>query len=200
MTTPSENNPGGPTDEALMESLKTGDDLALTTLMSRWEVGVKSFLLRLGVPGADVEDVAQETFVRLYEKRANYRTGAAFKPWLLTLAGNLGRNRLRWRFRRREDSLDALTEAAPGAFDLTDTETPPASVIAEEANLTRDVRQAVNALPDNLRQAVLCVEIEDLSYNEAAQVMGCTPKAVETRLYRARQALRTALKTVFDRL
>lgn len=196
MTSQPENDPGEVTDEALMEALQNGDDHALATLMHRWELGVKAFLLRLGVPAADVEDVAQEAFVRLYQKRDRYRAGAAFKPWLLTVAGNLGRNRLRWRFRRREDSIEAMDEAQPGGFDPVDTSARPASDLAEKANLARDVRKAVNALPDNLRQAVLCVELEDLSYIEAGQVMGCSAKAVETRLYRARELLRSTCKAL----
>lgn len=196
MTSQPENDPGEVTDEALMEALQNGDDHALATLMHRWELGVKTFLLRLGVPAADVEDVAQEAFVRLYQKRDRYRVGAAFKPWLLTVAGNLGRNRLRWRFRRREDSIEAMDEAQPGGFDPVDTSARPASDLAEKANLARDVRKAVNALPDNLRQAVLCVELEDLSYAEASQVMGCSVKAVETRLYRARELLRSTCKAL----
>lgn len=199
MTSEPENDPGEVTDEALMEALQNGDDHALATLMHRWELGVKAFLLRLGVPAADVEDVAQEAFVRLYQKRDRYRAGAAFKPWLLTVAGNLGRNRLRWRFRRREDSLEAMDAAQPGGFDPVDPAARPASDLAEKANLARDVRNAVNALPINLREAVLCVELEDLSYAEAGQVMGCTPKAVETRLYRARELLRTTCKALLGR-
>jgi RNA polymerase sigma factor (sigma-70 family) len=183
-------------DESLMAALQAGDDHALATLMHRWELGVKAFLLRLGVPSSDVEDVAQEAFVRLYQKRDRYRAGAAFKPWMLTLAGNLGRNRLRWRFRRREDSIEAMDTAKPGGFDPVDTAVHPASDMAEKASLARDVRTAVNALPDNLRQAVLCVELEDLSYAEAGQVMGCSTKAVETRLYRARQLLRATCKAL----
>jgi len=194
MTTRHENDAGAISDEALMEALQRGDDHALATLMHRWELGVKAFLLRLGVPSADVEDVAQEAFVRLYEKRANYRVGAAFKPWLFTLAGNLGRNKQRWRFRRREDSIEGMNAAQPGGYDPVDSSARPASDLAEKANLARDVRKAVNELRDNLRQAVLCVELEDLSYNEAAQVMGCTAKAVETRLYRAKQLLRSTIE------
>jgi RNA polymerase sigma-70 factor (ECF subfamily) len=115
---------------------------------------------------------------------------------LLTVAGNLGRNRLRWRWRRREDSIEAMDEAQPGGFDPVDSAARPASVLAEKANLAHDVRNAVNALPDNLRQAVLCVELEDLSYIEAGQVMGCSAKAVETRLYRARELLRSTCKAL----
>lgn len=194
MPTPPENDLGEVTDEALMEALQNGDDPALAALMHRWELGVKAFLLRLGVPAADVEDVAQETFVRLYQKRDRYRVGAAFKPWLLTVAGNLGRNRLRRRFRRREDSIEAMDAAQPGGFDPAATAAKPASDLAEKANLARDVRRAVDSLPGNLRQAVLCVEL--LSYVEAGQVMGCSAKAVETRLYRARELLRTTCKAL----
>jgi RNA polymerase sigma-70 factor (ECF subfamily) len=165
-----------------MRALQEGDDAALAPLMERWELGVKGFLLRLGVPAADVEDVAQEAFIRLYEKRGSYRADAPFKPWLLTIAGNLGRNRLRWRFRRREDRIDAMEEkmADPSASVAT----------AEKEHRVQSVRAAVGMLPAALRQAVVCVELEDLSHNEAAGVLGCTAKAVETRLYRARQLLR----------
>jgi len=180
-----------------MAALQAGQDASLALLMERWELGVKAFLLRLGVPVSDVEDVAQEAFVRLYEKRASYRAGAPFKPWLLTLAGNLGRNRLRWRFRRREDSIQAMDETQPGGFQQADPSSHPASVLAEKSNLVQSVRSAVEALPANLREAVVCVELEELSYNEAAQIMGCSAKAVETRLYRARQLLRTACQKLF---
>lgn len=177
-----------------MRALQAGDDAALAPLMERWELGVKAFLLRLGVPSADVEDVAQEAFVRLYQKRASYRTDAAFKPWLLTIAGNLGRNRLRWRFRRREDSMDALTEKG------ADPSVSPADgTVAETEHRVQSVRAAVDMLPSALRQTVVCVELEDLSYNEAASVLGCTAKAVETRLYRARQLLRVTCAALLRR-
>lgn len=182
-----------------MAALQAGDDAALAPLMERWELGVKSFLLHLGVSTSDVDDVAQEAFVRLYEKRASFRMGAAFKPWLLTLAGNLGRNRLRWRFRRREDSIQAMDDAQPGGFQYADSSAQPASALAEKTSIARTVRSAVGALPNNLREAVVCVELEELSYNEAAQIMGCSAKAVETRLYRARQILRTALQGIFSK-
>jgi RNA polymerase sigma factor (sigma-70 family) len=187
-----------PSDETCMASLREGDDSALAPLMDRWELGVKAFLLRLGVPAADVEDVAQEAFVRLYEKRASYRPGAAFKPWLLTIAGNLGRNRLRWRFRRREESIEALDAQQAGGFHHADPGARSAADLADEASLAHSIRTAVAALPDNLREAVVCVDLEGLSYQEAAQVMGCSTKAVETRLYRARHHLRATCRELLE--
>jgi len=199
MTTTPTTDKGDPSDEELMAALQAGQDAALAPLMERWELGVKSFLLRLGVPSADVEDVAQEAFVKLYETRARFRTGAAFKPWLLTLAGNLGRNRLRWRFRRREDSIEAFDDSQAGGFQHADPSAAaqPASILVEKKALAQTVRAAVEALPNNLREAVACVELEELSYNDAAQIMGCSAKAVETRLYRAREQLRKALRAVW---
>jgi RNA polymerase sigma-70 factor (ECF subfamily) len=187
---------GSPSDEELMAALQAGDDSALATLMERWELGLKAFLMRLGVPPSDVDDVAQESFVRLYEKRGRYRTGAAFKPWLLTLAGNLGRNRLRWRQRRREESIQEFDEMRPGGREVADAGAPPASVLAEKAGVALAVRSAVQSLPPPLREAVVCVELEELGHREAAQVLGCSEKAVETRLYRARRMLRTALQAL----
>jgi RNA polymerase sigma-70 factor (ECF subfamily) len=198
-TTTTDTFSGDRSDEALMIALRAGDDSALAPLMERWELGVKSFLLRLGVASADVDDVAQEAFVRLYEKRAQFRPGASFKPWLLTLAGNLGRNRLRWRFRRREDSIDAMNDATPAGFTYPDPSAKPASLLAEKTSLAQNVRIAVTSLPDILRGALVCVDLEELSYDEAAQILGCSTKAVETRLARARQLLRTRCETLFVR-
>lgn len=183
-------DPNSVTDEALMAALQRGDDTALAALMERWELPVKSFLLRLGVPSAGVEDVAQDAFVRLYEQRARFRPGCAFKPWFLTIAGNLGRNALRWRGRHPGESLEA---AEAGGFVLADGAAISPAEAAERSATAARLRAAVAALPATLREVVVCVELEDLSYAEAAAVLDCSAKAVETRLYRARQALREML-------
>ncbi len=186
-----------PSDEACMQALQAGDDAALAPLMQRWERPVKAFIARFGVPSTDVEDVAQETFVRVYQQRAKYRVGAAFKPWVLTIAGNLARNRLRWRFRHPVDSLNAMMENT-GHDPVRDTrQTPDSSTDA--ASLAAEVRKAVGALPAPLREAVVCVELEDMSYADAAKAMACSAKAVETRLYRARQLLRVTCQAILNR-
>ncbi len=181
----------GTTDETLMLALRDGDDAALGVLMGRWELPVKAFLLRLGVASEQVEDIAQDSFVRLYEKRQHYRPGAPFKPWFLTVAGNLGRNAIRWRARH------------PGATsaDMAETGEPRADP-ARQAMLQDEgarVRAAIQALPLPLREAVLCVDLEGLRHAEAAAVMRCSAKAVERRLHRAHSQLRTALAHVFPK-
>lgn len=185
-------------DEQLMSSLKTGEDAALAALMERWELPLKGFLLRFGLEAPAVEDLAQESFVRLYEKRGDFRDGAAFKPWLLTIAGNLARNALRSRRRHPTESLDAPAGGAAAAPEMAD-ESPDARDRADRRELQAEVRAAVDGLPAPLREAVLCVEIEDMSHAEAAAVLDCSPKAVETRLYRARQLLRQSLSGLLGR-
>jgi RNA polymerase sigma-70 factor (ECF subfamily) len=185
---PGENN--ALTDEALMAALQGGDDAPLAVLMERWELPVKAFLFRLGVPASGVEDVAQDAFVRVYEQRAKFRSGCAFKPWLLTIAGNLGRNALRWRGRHPGESLEAVET---GGGVLADGGAISPAEAAERSATAAQVRAAVASLPSLLREVVVCVELEDLSYAEAAAVLGCSVKAVETRLSRAREALREKL-------
>jgi RNA polymerase sigma-70 factor (ECF subfamily) len=190
-----------PTDEVLMEAVRDGDDSAFAPLMHRWELPVKAFVARLGVPGAEVEDVAQEAFARLYAKRASFRPGARFKPWLLTIAGNLARNRHRWRTRHPAESLDAILEAGgvePGGERAEGAAAGRGAELDAE-RLAVGVRRAVADLPVALREAVVCVELQEMSHAEAAAVMACTPKAVETRLYRARAALRESLRAFFAR-
>lgn len=177
-----------------MAALQTGDDSALADLMARWEVPVKAFLLRLGVPSQSVEDIAQDAFVRLYNKRARFKPGCAFKPWLLTLAGNLGRNALRWKARHPTESLDSSEPEGDASRDLADPAGRSPSETALERSCGEEVRAAVASLPGRLRHAVVCVDLEEMSYDEAATVMSCSRKAVETRLYRARKLLRDALR------
>ncbi len=178
-----------------MAAMQDGDDSALAVLMTRWELPVKAFLLRLGVPAQGVEDIAQDTFVRLYEKRARFRRGCAFKPWILTLAGNLGRNALRWKSRHPTESLDADRPEDGSPRELPDPSSRSPSQTAVERSRGEEVRAAVAGLPDPLRMAVACVDLEEMSYDEAAIVMSCSRKAVETRLYRARKLLRDTLRS-----
>ena len=183
-----------PSDEALMEELCADDDAALGRLMARWETPVKGFVLRMGVPDASVEDVAQETFVRLYQHRSKYRRGSRFKPWLLTIAANLARNAHRWSHRHPSESLQALGETNAHAPELKDPASLPPIDRLASLDLAERVRASVNELPVALREALVLVEFEELSYSEAAAVLGCSIKSVETRLYRARNQLREKLR------
>lgn len=175
-----------------MARVQAGDEAALGALMESWERPLKRMLARLVQNAAEADDLAQETFVRVWQQREKFRTGAEFRPWVFSIAVNLARNRLRWWRRRPAVSLEAWREAAPG------TEPPaagPAQAAAlEQRERAESVRQAVAALPADLREALVLFEYEELSQIEIAAALGCSPKAVETRIYRAREKLRVALK------
>lgn len=195
--------PAEPTDEHLMATLAEGDVAALDALMLRWQRPLRSFLLRHLGNEADALDLAQETFVRLHRHRARYRPGARFSTWMFQIALNLARDHARKNTRRRTSSLDALL--TPPAADSAGTSgsSPPSRQFADDAPSPADsarhaeevaaVRAALAELPEDLRAVVTLFEYERLPHAEIAAIVGATPKAVETRLYRAREKLRAAL-------
>ena len=181
-------------DRADMARLVGGCDAALNDLMDRHAPVVFHFLCRMLGNEDDANDVAQDTFVRVYRARASYRPEQKFSPWLFTIAANLARNQLRWRSRHSNVSLDAESKATEQTLGdtLSDT-TPNPHQAADAAERAATVRAAVQALPDDMREAIVLCEWEDLTVAEAAAVLQTTPKAVESRLYRARNLLRERL-------
>lgn len=184
------------TDDAAMRRLQLGEDEALDEIMGRWQQAAARFLLRLLGDPDDAMDLAQETFVRIYEHRARYRPGSSFRAWLFTIASNLARNHLRWRARHPTRRLDAPPlHAAPTDGSPADPgPSPDREIQRRETALA--VRQAIGELPEDLRVAIVLSEYEGLRQEEIAGVLRCSRKAVETRLYRARAKLRNALRAV----
>ncbi len=183
--------PSDPDIEA-MARLRDGDDLALNEIMDRWSARVGSFLVRYVGNETDAVDLAQETFVGVYRARISYTPKAKFSTWLFGIATNLARQRMRWRRRHPEVALELDHEANREEHpSLVQGRTPGHDVLQTER--ARAVREAVLALPEDLREAVTLFEYEDLSHAEIASIAGCSAKAVETRLYRARQQLRESL-------
>jgi len=181
-------------DRADMARLVGGDDAALNDLMDRHATTVFHFLCRMLGNEEDANDLAQEAFVRVFQHRARFQPDAKFTTWLYTIAGNLARNHHRWRCRHPTVSLDATNENTDESLgDVL----PTADVSPSEAAVTEErsnaVRAAVQALPEDLREAVILCEWQDLSVAEAAVVLHTSPKAVEARLYRARRRLREQL-------
>lgn len=185
-------------DRALMARLQVGDETALAPLMDRWELPTKAVIARLVLNTAEAEELAQETFVRVWQQRGKFRPGAEFRPWLFAIAINLARNRLRWWRRRPVVSLDEWSEGADdpnaAADERTKSDAPVGAAALERAEVAAAVRDAIAALPTDLRESIVLFEYENLSHAEIATIVGTTPKAVETRIYRARERLRTALR------
>jgi RNA polymerase sigma factor (sigma-70 family) len=183
-------------DVELMRRVQAGDESALAALMQRWEVPVKSVIARVVLNASEAADLAQETFVRVWQQREKFRAGAEFRPWVFSIALNLARNRLRWWRRRPSVSLQEWSETGAGeggnpAERKTDAAGAEALERAERASAVRD---AIAALPTELREAIVLFEYEQMSHAEIAEAVGATAKAVETRIYRAREKLRASLK------
>ena len=183
-------------DCADMERLAAGYDAALNDLMERHATPVFHFLCRRLGNEDDANDLAQETFVRVFRARARFRTDEKFSTWLYTIAANLARNHFRWRSRHLNVSLEAEspeTEQTLGSTLPANEPAPNEQALAAERAAA--VRGAVGKLPDDLREAIVLCEWEERRVAEVAAILGTTPKAVESRLYRARQILRERLKS-----
>jgi RNA polymerase sigma-70 factor (ECF subfamily) len=182
-------------DRADMARLAGGHEEALNDLMERHAEAVFRLLYRMLGNEEEADDLAQETFVRVHQHRAGFNPDLKFTTWLYTIAANLARNQLRWRARHPQVSL----EAESGTTEQSLADTLPAATAtphqaAEAAERAAAVRAAGQALPVDLREAIVLCEWEEMAVAEAAAVLETTPKAVESRLYRARNLLRERLR------
>src|SRR5581483_3411602 len=181
-------------DREDMARLAAGHDAALSALMERHGARLFHYLLRQINNETDAADLAQESFVRVYQNAARFRPNHRFSTWLYTIATNLLRDRFRWHKRHPQVSLEAETESGASLKDgLTDTAASP-SEEAESSERAEEVRRAVQGLPVELRTPLILFEYEGLSHAEIGAVLNCSAKAVEVRLYRARGQLRKQLQ------
>jgi RNA polymerase sigma-70 factor (ECF subfamily) len=142
----------------------------------------------------DAADLAQETFVRVYQNRARFHASQKFSTWLYAIATNLVKDRYRYRSRHPQVSLDTENEVTGTGFRETlPAPSPTPSESLQGSERAEAVRQAVGTLPEELRVPLILSEYEELSHAEIGAILQCTAKAVETRIYRARQQLRTSL-------
>ena len=176
-------------DIAAMKRLAEGDDIALNGIMQRWQDRLAAFLYRLTGNHEAAVDLAQETFVRLYQSRARYEPSASFSTYLFRIAANLARNHARWRKRHPTVSMEDEDQAFK---QVPETSAGPDETAGHREELQR-VEKAIAALPHDLREAILLFTYEEMSQGDIAHALDCSIKAVETRIYRARQMLKAAL-------
>jgi len=176
-----------------MARLNAGHDAALNALMVRHGERLCHYLLRPLDLEADAADLAQDAFVRVYHNRARFDPAQKFSTWLYAIATNLARDRFRWRQRHPQVSLDAAREEAGSLRDTLPDAAASASEQMAAEERAGEVRAAVRSLPDELRAPLILSEYEGLSHAEIGAVLRCSAKAVETRLYRARNHLRKRL-------
>ncbi len=181
-------------DRQDMARLVGGHDAALNDLIARHAEPVFHYLIRLLQNETEAEDLAQESFVRVYQHRERFEPRQKFSTWLYAIATNLARDRIRWRMRHPGVSLDA--EGQETNISLKETlastqPTPDESVQVDER--VAAIRSALAELPEELGVPLVLAEYEEHSHAEIATILNCSTKAVEMRIYRARQQLREKL-------
>ena len=190
-------------DALLVERVKRGDARAFEMLVVKYRRRIERLIGRMVRDPEQVADVAQETFIRAYRALPNFRGESAFYTWLYRIAVNTARQALA--DARRDPVVPESALAGPdeegdetsrAETALTHDETPEAVLASRE--IARAVSQAIEALSEDLRQAVTLREIEGLSYEEIAEVMNCPIGTVRSRIFRAREAIAQRLKPLLD--
>jgi RNA polymerase sigma-70 factor (ECF subfamily) len=184
-------------DAADMARLAAGHDAALNDLMERHAQKLFHYLTRCLQNQDDAADAAQESFVRVYQNRAKFDPRQKFSTWLYAIASNLVKDRYRYQARHPQVSLDAQSDQTAGNLgENLPAHNPTPSERLQTEERADAVRRAVAALPEELRTPLILAEYEERSQAEIGEILGCTAKAVETRIYRARQLLRKSLGTL----
>jgi len=182
-----------------MSRLTAGHEAALNSLMERHAGKLFNYLVRCLQNEDDAADAAQETFVKVYQHRARFDPDQRFSTWLYSIAANLVKDRYRWRSRHPQVSLDAENDATGDSFrDSLPGNDPLPHERVQTAERSETIRRAVTALPEELRQPLILAEYEERSHAEIGSILGCSAKAVETRIYRARQQLRVSLGSLLQ--
>src|SRR6266704_2715505 len=182
-------------DRSDMARLATGHDTALDDLMSRHAVPLYHYLFRMAQNETEASDLAQETFVRVYLNREKFKPTRKFSTWLYTIATNLARDLQRQRVRYPKISLEGEREDSGQTFhELLPDEKPNPVEMLDAEERAETVRLAVASLPDELRAPLILSVYEEKSHAEIGELLECSAKAVEARLYRARQFLRQRLE------
>jgi len=186
-------------DQALVARVQNGDPQAYNLLVLKYQSRINHLISRFVRNTADVEDVAQEAFIKAYKALKNFRGDSQFYTWLYRIAINTAKNHLVASGRRSPQgaTLDAQeAEQYEGAYALHESATPDREIQAEEMKQT--VNNAIATLPEDLRTAITLRELEGLNYEEIAMVMDCPIGTVRSRIFRAREAIDKQLKPLLD--
>jgi len=182
-------------DQQLVERVQGGDKQAFGLLVSKYQRKLHRLLARLVRDPAEVEDLAQETFIKAYRALGSFRGESAFYTWLYRIGINTAKNHLAAQGRRMpvSTSMDSIEmEGVEGAERLHDFDTPERQLMTRQIALTVD--DALAGLPDELREAITLRELEGLSYDDIASMMDCPIGTVRSRIFRAREAIAARLR------
>jgi len=176
------------TDQQLVQRAQRGDLRAFDLLVLKYQGRIGALVSRYIADAGEVEDVTQEAFIKAYRALSKFRGDSAFYTWLYRIAANAAKNHLVAKGRR--PGADATIEDAE-AFDdgglVSEMSSPEAMAMGDE--LAAVVEQSLQALPEELRAALTLRDLEGLSYDDIAEVLGCPVGTVRSRIFRAREAI-----------
>ncbi|NRA52814.1 MAG: RNA polymerase sigma factor RpoE [Gammaproteobacteria bacterium] len=187
------------TDQQLVELVQQGNKAAFDLLVRKYQNRVLNLVSRFVKNQGDVQDVAQEAFIKAYRALPGFRGESAFYTWLYRIAVNTAKNYLVAQKRRPSGSdIDAMdAENFDGSDNLRENSSPERLLLSEE--LRKVVFATLEQLPEDLRTAITLREMEGLSYEDIAQVMECPVGTVRSRIFRAREALDKQIEPLMQR-
>jgi RNA polymerase sigma-70 factor (ECF subfamily) len=182
-------------DAALMLRVREGDRAAFETLVDKYKQPVVNLVARTLGDATEAEDIAQHVFVQVFKAAHRYEVTAKFSTWLFTIARNLSLNEIRRRSRHPADSLDETfaNEEEHPIRQVTGGDFGPTEALLQ-GELEAKVAEAIAALPEKQRTALLMCRHEDSSYEDIARVIGCSMSATKSLIHRARETLKERLK------
>jgi RNA polymerase sigma factor RpoE len=186
-------------DQLLVERAQGGEQHAFDQLVGKYQRKLGRLLSRFIRDPSEVEDVTQEAFIKAYRALPQFRGDSAFYTWLYRIGVNTAKNYLVSQGRRAPTSTEYDAEEAESfedASQLRDINTPESLLLSKQIGQT--VNAAIDALPEELRSAIVLREIEGFSYEEIASMMNCPIGTVRSRIFRAREAVANKLRPLLD--
>ena len=184
-------------DIRLMRLVAEGDTTAFEKLVERHQALVAGTVARMLSSNSDVEDIAQQVFVRVWKSAGRYVARAKFTTWLLKITRNLVFNEMRRAKRHPRVPVQIEPEAEEMPLKDEATATPDATLL--QAELQSAIETAITLLPETQRMALVLRRYEELSYEEISDVLDLSVSAVKSLLFRARTELRARLRDYLDR-
>jgi RNA polymerase sigma-70 factor (ECF subfamily) len=186
-------------DQQLVERAQRGDKKAFELLVSKYQRKLGRLLSRFIRDPAEVEDVAQEAFIKAYRALPSFRGESAFYTWLYRIGINTAKNYLVALGRRAPTTTEFDSEEAENFEDgdqLRDANTPENELMSKQ--IAQTVNDTMEELPEELRTAIVLREIDGLSYEEIATVMNCPIGTVRSRIFRARETIADRLRPLLE--
>ncbi|MCS6763072.1 MAG: RNA polymerase sigma factor RpoE [Candidatus Protistobacter heckmanni] len=188
-------------DQILVERVQKGDKRAFELLVSKYQRKIFRLISRLIRDPVEVDDIAQDAFIKAYRALPQFRGESAFYTWLYRIAVNTAKNHLANQGRRAESPGDIVVEEAEtfaNSENLRDINTPES--VLQGKQVAETVNKAMQALPEELRAAIFLREIDGLSYEEIAEVMNCPIGTVRSRIFRARESIAEKLRPLLGNM